>query len=185
MHILERTGLYRPCHHDVWFIIQCWSIWCHCRHAGSHIPSSRTWHPHKVGRRLSSHSAAGSDMDRGRLHFPNQKHWSPVEPCQDQNLCLHIGFDWNLASKSVALLAEKLKSILHLVSCWLMGEATFSASKAVSLHGKLVHVSSIFTLIHPFLHSVVHFVTSFTTPRVCLQPPIYVHANLSWINFLL
>ena len=89
--------------------------------------------------------------------------WSHAKTRPFASVQQYIGFDWNLASKSVTLLAEKLKSIPHLVSCWCMGEATFSAPKAVSLHGKLVHVSSIFTLIHPFLHLIVHFVTSFTT----------------------
>ena len=43
-----------------------------------------------------------------------------------------------------------------------MEEATFLTFKEASLHGKLMHVSSIFILICPLLCSIAHFVSLFT-----------------------
>jgi len=63
----------------------------------------------------------------------------------------YIGFDWNLDLCSVALPSEKLTKILQLLDYWLQLGQSVSAKEAVSLHGKLVHISCIFPLIWPFL----------------------------------
>jgi hypothetical protein len=96
----------------------------------------------------------------------------------------YIGFDWNLASRTVALPPEKLSKILSTLQKWLLPGETFSPRDAASLHGKLVHVSCIFPLIRPFLRSISSFATSFKLPRSKLQVPPFVSADLSWVLFL-
>ena len=91
----------------------------------------------------------------------------------------YIGFEWNLESRTVALPPEKLSKILSILGNWLVADGQFSAKEAASLHEKLVHISCIFPLIRPFLHSISGFVTSFTHPRSELRVPPGVHADLS------
>ena len=97
----------------------------------------------------------------------------------------YIGFNWDLNSKSVVLPIEKLSSVQQLISCGLEDHAKFLACEAASLHGKLVHISSIFPLIHPILCSISHFVSTFVSPRASLHQTSSVCANLLWIRFLL
>jgi hypothetical protein len=97
----------------------------------------------------------------------------------------YIGFDWDLEAKSVSLPTEKLSAILQLVKDWQVEGARFTQSESQSLHGKLVHVSSIFRLIRPFIRSVSWFSTNFQSPRAKLHPRPAVVKDLSWIEMLL
>jgi hypothetical protein len=97
----------------------------------------------------------------------------------------YIGFEWNLESHTVALPPEKLSKILSILGNWLVADRQFSAKEATSLHGKLVHISCIFPLICPFLRSISGFATSFTHPQSKLWVPPGVHADLSWVYFLI
>ena len=97
----------------------------------------------------------------------------------------YIGFEWNLESRTVALPPEKLSKILSILGNWLVADGRFSAKEAASLHGKLVHISCIFPLIRPFLRSISGFATSFTHPQSELRVPPGVHADLSWVYFLI
>lgn len=97
-----------------------------------------------------------------------------------------IGFDWDLKDRSVALPAEKLDTVKELISQWLAEDASrFSHHDAARLHGKLVHCSSIFPLIRPFLPSISRFATSFKSERSRLRPPQPLLTDLSWIHMLL
>jgi hypothetical protein len=73
----------------------------------------------------------------------------------------------------------------HLLSIWLSSRATFLAHDAVSTHGKLVHISCIFKLIHPFLHSISKFAQNFKSARAKLNPPPAVTADFSWISYII
>lgn len=94
-------------------------------------------------------------------------------------------FNWDLERKSVTLPKEKLQATQLLVKEWQCPDTSFSARKAASLHGKLVHISCIFPPIRPFLRSISLFVESFTSPRAKLHAVSSVRSDLSWIHFLL
>lgn len=97
-----------------------------------------------------------------------------------------IGFDWDLPGRSVSLPADKLAAIHALLELWLADPiSSFSSHDAASLHGKLVHCSSIFPLIRPFLPSISRFATSFTSARAHLHPPKPLITDLQWIQRLL
>ena len=73
----------------------------------------------------------------------------------------YIGFDWDLIDCTVAIPLDKLSWVLTLLSLWLLPGNSFSSHKAASLHSRLVHVSCIFPLIHPFLWSIAAFPSFF------------------------
>jgi len=60
---------------------------------------------------------------------------------------------------------------------------TFSVGDTASLHGKLVHISCISSLIHPFLHSISSFASSFKSPWAKLLISLAAHAD--WVLFLM
>jgi hypothetical protein len=97
----------------------------------------------------------------------------------------YISFDWDLPGKSVSIPMDKLHSVIQHIDLWLSAAATFSGQDTASLHGKLVHISSIFPLICPFLRSLSVFEGQFRSPRAHLNPPHSVTADLSWVHFLL
>ena len=187
VHILERKSLCRLCCH-VQFIIQHWSIWYCCRYAGSHLLNSRIWHPHEVGRWLSSHLAAWSDMDRGRFHFPNQKHWSPMEPCQNQTFCLSSTIHWiwlescfqicNITGRETQVNSTSGILLVHGRSHFLSIQSSVTTWKT-STCIQHFHPHPPFPAFDCALCDLIHH------PRTHLHPPTYVCANLSWINFLL
>ncbi|KIJ56446.1 hypothetical protein M422DRAFT_150825 [Sphaerobolus stellatus SS14] len=97
----------------------------------------------------------------------------------------YIGYWWDLEKKSVSLPTEKVTAILQLIENWLSPSATQSAKEAASLHGKLVHISSIFRLIRPFLRSISLFANSFRGTGTNLRPTPSVMADLSWIRMVI
>jgi hypothetical protein len=78
----------------------------------------------------------------------------------------YIGFDWDLAARSVSLPSHKLVAIQHLLALWHSDTSRFMTKESVSLHGKLINVSCIFPLIQPFLCSLSYFASSFKSPKV-------------------
>lgn len=133
--------------------------------------------------RLPHHTWSESDF----MEFTTQLGvpWSTEKLRPFATIQRYIGFDWDLASKTVALPTDKLDNIILLINSWLAAGAKFSESEAHSLHGKLVHVSCIFRLIRPFLRSISTFASSFISPRARLRPPARVLADLPWILRLL
>ncbi len=111
--------------------------------------------------------------------------WAPTKTRPLAVQQRYIGFDWDLNKRTVSLPQEKLDAITALVSTWLEPLAKFSAKEAASLHGKLVHASSIFRIIRPFLRSVAYFARCFQSPRARLFPPHALLADLKWTRDLL
>lgn len=97
----------------------------------------------------------------------------------------YIGFDWDLRARSVSLPEEKKAAVVKVMEDWLVPGARVSAHEAASLHGKLVHVSSIFKLIRPFLRSVAHFANGFLSHRARLEVPSPVARDLEWTKYVL
>jgi len=92
--------------------------------------------------RLPDHSWTEQDFVRLTVHIgvpwsPQKIH--PLASCQR-----YIGFDWDLAAKSVALPSEKLSKLLATLSLWLSPNARHTRKEAQSLQGRLVHASCIF-----------------------------------------
>ena len=90
--------------------------------------------------------------------------WSMEKLCplsSTQQYCQYIGFDWNLPVKTVSVPPEKLSWIQASLCHWSLEETTVTEHDAASLHGKLVHISGIYPLIWPFLHSLSHFSQGF------------------------
>lgn len=97
-----------------------------------------------------------------------------------------IGFDWDLANCRVSFPVDKLAAVILLIESWINTNGPkFSRHDAASLHGKLVHCSSIYPLIRPFLPSISRFSTSFISDRAHLRPPKSVLTDLQWIRTLL
>ena len=97
----------------------------------------------------------------------------------------YIVFDWDLIGKSVSLPEEKKTALLDTVHHWTSSSGRFSAGNALTLHGKLVFVASIFHLIRPYLPSLIHFADSFHDSRARLHPPRPLSKDLEWVEFLL
>lgn len=98
------------------------------------------------------------------------------------------GFDWDLDNRTVSLPQEKLTAAIALVRSWGAPASRFSAKEAASLHGKLVHISSIFRCIRPFLRSASHFASAHTSSHAYAAkraPGPNMQADLSWIRFIL
>lgn len=97
------------------------------------------------------------------------------------------GFDWDLANRTVALPTEKLEATIALITRWTLPAAHFSANDAASLHGKLVHISSIFRCIRPFLRSASRFAADLAQRkyRTTKAPTMDLLADLSWVRFIL
>jgi hypothetical protein len=97
----------------------------------------------------------------------------------------YIGFDWDLALRVVSLPEEKMEKTISLLQSWLIKGARFMANEAASLHGKLIHISSIFPLIRPFLRSVALFANKFKSKRARLHVPSTLSADLQWVTEIL
>ncbi len=95
------------------------------------------------------------------------------------------GFDWDLWALVVCFPTDKLEAVLTLLGEWTAFGRCFSLREAASLHGKLVHTSTIFPLIRPFIRSTSKFASSFRSPRASLHVPDAVQADLNWIIELL
>jgi hypothetical protein len=80
----------------------------------------------------------------------------------------YIGFDWDLDSCMIMLPLDKLTKSLSLLDQWQSPDNKFTAREAASLHGKLVHISCIFSLIRPFLHGISTFALEFKMPQTKL-----------------
>ena len=96
-----------------------------------------------------------------------------------------IGFDWDLAALTVIFPEEKLTATRNLVHSWLNPTLRVHMREAASFHGKLVHASTIFPLIRPFLRSISRFATAFKSPRASLGIPGAVRSDAKWISDLL
>jgi hypothetical protein len=117
----------------------------------------------------------------GRLGIP----WSleKLKPFASQQK--FIGFIWDLAAKAVSMPIEKLQATIALARRWLAPRSRFSSHDAASLHGKLVHTSTIFPLIRPFLPRISRFADRFKSHRAKLSPPSSLVADLRWIVSIL
>ena len=111
--------------------------------------------------------------------------WSLVKKRLRAIIQRYIGFDWNLAERSVSFPEEKLTALQSLLATWLETGVRFSASDAAHLHGKLVHACSIYILIRPFLRSLARFAASYKSYRALLHPPSVVVNDLRWTTDLL
>jgi len=63
----------------------------------------------------------------------------------------YIRFDWHLDSKEVSIPLDKLGHIHTLLSIWLQPGFKMTAHDTSSLHGKLIHILSIYPSLRPFL----------------------------------
>jgi hypothetical protein len=70
---------------------------------------------------------------------------------------------------------------LELVSAWLLKEHQ-SEAEAARLHRKLVHLASMYPLIHLFLCSISRFASSFKSPCSALAVPPSVCSDITWIS---
>lgn len=97
----------------------------------------------------------------------------------------YIGFWWNLHQRSVSLPEEKKILVLSLIQDWSASAAAFTMKETLQFHGRLVHISCIYPLIRPFIHSLVRFAYSFRNPTVKLHVPNGVATDLSWVRYII
>jgi len=119
-----------------------------------------------------------TEQDFVRLTVHIAVPWSPQKICPLASCQCYIGFDWDLAAKSVALLDDKLSKLLTTLLLWLSPESRHTQKEAQSLHGRLVHASCIFRLIKPFLCSLIFFAKSFRSLHARRFLPRNVLADL-------
>jgi hypothetical protein len=93
----------------------------------------------------------------------------------------YIGLDWNLVTRTVTMPPEKLQATLELTASWLVGDRK-SEADASRLHGKLVHLASMYPLIRPFLRSISRFAAGFKSSRAYLSVPPPVCSDIRWIT---
>ncbi|KIP03136.1 hypothetical protein PHLGIDRAFT_78047, partial [Phlebiopsis gigantea 11061_1 CR5-6] len=128
---------------------------------------------------------AWSEQDFVQLTSPLGVPWADEKTRPFAVQQQYIGFVWDLEAKTVSFPEHKLLATNALISSWRDPLARFDAHEAASLHGKLVHTSTIFRLIRPFLRSASHFATSFRNPTARLRPPRPLLHDLSWIASML
>ncbi|KAF5382385.1 hypothetical protein D9757_009774 [Collybiopsis confluens] len=97
----------------------------------------------------------------------------------------YIGFLWDLARKVVSMPPVKLESVVEILKGWRIPGARFLESQALSLQGKLIHISCIYPLIRPFISSSGVFARLFRSSSAKLSVPNFVDADISWILWLL
>ncbi|KAL8290593.1 hypothetical protein RQP46_002851 [Phenoliferia psychrophenolica] len=97
----------------------------------------------------------------------------------------YIGFDWDLDARTVAFPTDKRMSLLALIDSWLTPHSRFNAKEAATLHGKLIHASSVIPISRPFIPSSSRFANSFLTARGRLNPSNPLLADLRWIRDLI
>jgi hypothetical protein len=93
----------------------------------------------------------------------------------------YIGLDWNLVTHTVAMPPKKLQATLKLAASWLVGDRK-SKADAARLHGKLVHLATMYPLIQPFLRSVSQFAAGFKSSHATLTAPTSVCSDIKWIT---
>jgi len=111
--------------------------------------------------------------------------WSIAKLRRFSTVQRYISFDWNLESKSVTFPPEKIFKLYQLLDTWSVNGGRFSYTDAAKLHGKLVHASSIFPLIRPFIRSAAIFTSKFTSRRAKLNPTPVLRADIRWIRDIL
>ncbi|KAF5371897.1 hypothetical protein D9757_010604 [Collybiopsis confluens] len=111
--------------------------------------------------------------------------WSVKKTRRFSRIQQYIGFVWDLGRKVVSLPPGKLNAIVVLMKEWRVAGGHFSASNALSLQGKLIHISCIYPLIRPFIASAGFFARSFRSVHAKLGVPSHLDADLSWILWLL
>ncbi|KAG1747960.1 uncharacterized protein EDB91DRAFT_1198475 [Suillus paluster] len=160
VHSLARLSIHQQSPH-VRTELQCRSIQLGSRHARRHLQESRIWSNSKVGGRLLRHPPTAPRLDRGRIHRPVVRFWGSME----------LG---EAASLHSSTMLHQLQ-LGPLLQAWLTKGARFTTIEAASLHGKLVHISSIFPLIRPFLRSIALFANKFKLQRAhpeTSRPPL-------------
>ena len=98
---------------------------------------------------------------------------------------IYHGWKWSIDQRSVSLTEERRRKIEHLLTHWLDKSNTFTALEAESLHGKLVHVSSVMKALRPFLRSITRFASGFDSRRAHLHAPRPLRKDLDFIRFAL
>ncbi|KAF5366868.1 hypothetical protein D9757_011918 [Collybiopsis confluens] len=111
--------------------------------------------------------------------------WSIKKTRRFSHIQQYIGFLWDLARKVVSMPPAKLESVVEILKGWRIPGARFSESQALSLQGKLIHISCIYPLIRPFISSSGVFARSFRSSSAKLSVPNFVDADISWILWLL
>lgn len=130
-------------------------------------------------------SSSRSEDDFERLSSSWGVPWNEKKRRPFATVQRYIGFDWNLADRTVSFPADKRLALLALIDTWLRPHSKFDYQASASLHGKLVHAASILRLARPFIPSVASFAESFNSRRSHLHPPSPLLADLSWIHTLL
>ena len=95
------------------------------------------------------------------------------------------GFIWDLERRSVSMPSEKMEQTRNLIDTWLAMGHKATMKEAAHLHGKLIHIATIFPLIRPFTRTIAMFAARFRSPRAKLRCPDPVQADLRWTRQLL
>lgn len=110
--------------------------------------------------------------------------WEPSKTRPFSFIQRYIGFDWDLQHRSVEFPHDKKLLLLALIISWIEKGSSFTLQEAESLHGKLVHSSSVVPLSRPFLPSITSFIQGFKINSRKRHPSPHLIADLKWIHHL-
>jgi hypothetical protein len=64
---------------------------------------------------------------------------------------------------------------------WIAPGTLSSKEEAARMHGKLMHLATIYLLIRPFLRSISRFAAQFTSCHARLEVPSATQSNIRWL----
>jgi hypothetical protein len=112
----------------------------------------------------------------GKLGVP----WSALKLRMLASIQRYIRLDWNLNAWTVSMPPKKTIVTLQLVSVWLLKERQTKV-EAACLHRKLVHLATMYPLIHLFLCLISCFASGFKLLCSALAVPPSVCSDITWI----
>ena len=116
------------------------------------------------------------DSISGQLGIP----WEPSKTIPFSSTVPYLGFDWNLAERTVAITEKKKAKYRLAIREWLP-HPTHDLEEAQKLYGKLLHASLVLPAGRAYLTSLEGLMASFSrNPFVPHHAPRHTTADLSW-----
>ena len=116
------------------------------------------------------------DSISGQLGIP----WEPSKTIPFSSSVPYLGFDWNLAERTVAITEKKKTKYGLAIKEWLP-RPTHDLEEAQKLYGKLLHASLVLPAGRAYLTSLESLMASFSkNPFVPHHAPRHTAADLSW-----
>lgn len=125
---------------------------------------------------LFTYCDADVDLISAQLGIP----WEPSKTVPFASIVPYLGFDWNLANRTVALTEKKRAKYSAAIEEWLP-RAAHNLEEAQKLYGKLLHASLVLPAGRAYLTGLESLMASFDkNPFVPHHAPSHTTTDLSW-----